>query len=514
MAVREVDIRIKLIDEMSKQMQTLRANVDSETARIANAGKRTAAETDKASQILGQRMRSIGLSVLSVAAAYKVFTVVSKALKDAGLQTEEMNKSLGKISATFGSELLPEAQAWVDMLSRNGDVLAKFAAGTAKAVLLPFRAYTAAYLEMASKAMDVLGLLPTKFGREMKRWSAAFHDEAAETMKQALDFGSIEVKMPKVSGKPVGSAIAKTVTRGEAGTIGAEKAPDYWKTMQEQITAQQKQARTVLEFQREAADAQIALIADGNERAMAQEQERYRRQKTDIQQNNDFQVLSEDQKNAALQAMALQHSSIIMGINRTVADHQREIDEKAERMAAENAERQRMGAAQTAVAWGNAFIDVAKAAKVGGTKLKRLSEMQALIDTYAAANASYKAMAGIPVIGPFLGAAAAAAAVVSGLANVAMIEQQKFALGGRARPGMALVGEFGPELVQFDEAGTVYNSRETQRMLQQQVSNDNSQTVTVHFHGNDGGVETMRAKLRAGAMDGFVSDLRIRMASA
>lgn len=43
------------------------------------------------------------------------------------------------------------------------------------------------------------------------------------------------------------------------------------------------------------------------------------------------------------------------------------------------------------------------------------------IDTYQSATAAYKAMAGIPVVGPALGAAAAAAAVISGLANVKRI---------------------------------------------------------------------------------------------
>jgi len=61
---------------------------------------------------------------------------------------------------------------------------------------------------------------------------------------------------------------------------------------------------------------------------------------------------------------------------------------------------------------------------------RRLAQMQAVIDTYAAANAAYKAMAGIPVVGPGLAVVAAAAAIAQGLANVSMIEQQKFAQGG------------------------------------------------------------------------------------
>jgi hypothetical protein len=46
---------------------------------------------------------------------------------------------------------------------------------------------------------------------------------------------------------------------------------------------------------------------------------------------------------------------------------------------------------------------------------------QATMDTYAAATASYKALAGIPIIGPVLGAAAAAAAIAAGVANIGHI---------------------------------------------------------------------------------------------
>ena len=61
---------------------------------------------------------------------------------------------------------------------------------------------------------------------------------------------------------------------------------------------------------------------------------------------------------------------------------------------------------------------------------KRLAQSQAIIDTYAAANAAYKAMAGIPIVGPTLAAAAAALAIAQGLGNVAIIERQRFRQGG------------------------------------------------------------------------------------
>lgn len=53
---------------------------------------------------------------------------------------------------------------------------------------------------------------------------------------------------------------------------------------------------------------------------------------------------------------------------------------------------------------------------------KFYASAQAAIDTYAAATAAYAAMAGIPVVGPALGAIAAAAAVVSGLKTISKIQ--------------------------------------------------------------------------------------------
>ena len=56
---------------------------------------------------------------------------------------------------------------------------------------------------------------------------------------------------------------------------------------------------------------------------------------------------------------------------------------------------------------------------------KAAAVAQATIDTYQAANSAYKAMAGIPIVGPGLGAAAAAAAIIAGVANVKKIVSTK-----------------------------------------------------------------------------------------
>ena len=108
---------------------------------------------------------------------------------------------------------------------------------------------------------------------------------------------------------------------------------------------------------------------------------------------------------------------------------------------------------------------IGQAAKANSVLMKRLAQGQALIDTYAAANAVYSSAGKIPYVGWILGPVAAIAAVAAGLANVAMIEKQSFAKGGQAQPGFAMVGEQGPELVKFNQPGYVYNARETSNMM-------------------------------------------------
>ncbi|HEX2984476.1 MAG TPA: hypothetical protein VHO28_13115, partial [Ignavibacteriales bacterium] len=68
---------------------------------------------------------------------------------------------------------------------------------------------------------------------------------------------------------------------------------------------------------------------------------------------------------------------------------------------------------------------------------------QALIDTYTSAESAYKSMVGIPFVGPALAVAAAAAAIVAGMEQVAQINSiavpsaPGYALGGRLKQGEA-----------------------------------------------------------------------------
>lgn len=67
-----------------------------------------------------------------------------------------------------------------------------------------------------------------------------------------------------------------------------------------------------------------------------------------------------------------------------------------------------------------------KESEKGFKNWKALSLAQAMMDALSGANAAYKSMAGIPVVGPALGFDAAAAALVAGYANIRKIEKTEF----------------------------------------------------------------------------------------
>lgn len=67
---------------------------------------------------------------------------------------------------------------------------------------------------------------------------------------------------------------------------------------------------------------------------------------------------------------------------------------------------------------------------------KAVAIAQTTIDTYKSATAAYSALAGITIVGPVLGALAAAAAVAAGLSNVKKIASQKAPTASRAERGM------------------------------------------------------------------------------
>ncbi len=134
---------------------------------------------------------------------------------------------------------------------------------------------------------------------------------------------------------------------------------------------------------------------------------------------------------------------------------------------------------------------------------------QAAISAYQAANSAYAALAPIPIIGPALGAAAAAAAIAYGLNNVAQISGIKLAEGGLVKAvtgGVpAIIGEGGS-----DEAVLPLNDSQAMRRIGGAIAEESGSTGGVVVNINvqaTGGVEAILEQLTDAARTGTVQAL-------
>ena len=106
---------------------------------------------------------------------------------------------------------------------------------------------------------------------------------------------------------------------------------------------------------------------------------------------------------------------------------------------------------------------------------KAAAIVNATIQTYVAATGAYASLASIPIVGPALGIAAAAAAVVAGIANVRKIGSQQY---GQAHAGLTNVPSEGTYLLQKGE-----------RVLAPEQNKDFTNFINNSDGGGGGGVQ-------------------------
>ena len=103
-----------------------------------------------------------------------------------------------------------------------------------------------------------------------------------------------------------------------------------------------------------------------------------------------------------------------------------------------------------------ALSSAADAFNEGSEAWKAIKIAETLISTYQAAQNSYNALSGIPIVGPFLGAAAAGLAVVSGLKRVATIRNTKLEKVKKPRSqGHFEGGHTGDDAIGYDTDGKI-----------------------------------------------------------
>lgn len=102
----------------------------------------------------------------------------------------------------------------------------------------------------------------------------------------------------------------------------------------------------------------------------------------------------------------------------------------------------------------------------GNALYKAAAITQTIIDTYKGATAAYSAFAGIPIVGPALGAAAAGAAIAAGMARVSAIRSAR-EQGGNLAPGqVSTIAERGkPEVIMPAGASRVRTAQQMRQIM-------------------------------------------------
>ena len=93
---------------------------------------------------------------------------------------------------------------------------------------------------------------------------------------------------------------------------------------------------------------------------------------------------------------------------------------------------------------GGALNDMATIMGKESAAGKAAAAAAATISTFSSATKAYDSMAAIPIVGPALGAVAAGAAVVAGMANVKKILSTKTPAGGGGSPSLGVTASATP----------------------------------------------------------------------
>lgn len=168
------------------------------------------------------------------------------------------------------------------------------------------------------------------------------------------------------------------------------------------------------QFAKKSQDRQIAQVEDDLQRELAKLEQQRALDEMALEQSK----LSEETKQQQLLEIKEYYAFLALQKEQELNDKRAAEDKKAADARVDLEKK----VTESKIGYAEAGVDsITTLAKEGTKAYKGASAAQALIDTYKAATAAYASLAGIPIVGPVLGIAAAAAAVIAGLRNVKQI---------------------------------------------------------------------------------------------
>jgi hypothetical protein len=250
--------------------------------------------------------------------------------------------------------------------------------------------------------------------------NVAIANETAALLRQELELqGETEERLQAVAEAEIAAAAAAQAS----STIQTELQNKLYALNQELIAQEAEKAQA----SRDAADQTIAAQQELEDELYALTLSAQEREELAAMQQYDRRI-----------SMAGDDEGLIKTATEQLNADLAEIQDRADKEAAEKekANAEAIAAARLSVAKSSldalaalnqAFVgESEEQQKKGFERSKKIQTAQALISTYESAVQAFKSLAGIPVVGPGLGAAAAAAATAAGLANVKQIQSQQY----------------------------------------------------------------------------------------
>lgn len=280
-------------------------------------------------------------------------------------------------------------------------------------------------IEAATRAAE----LNQKYADE----NVAIANERADLLRRELELqGETEERLQAVADAEIEAAAA----RQASATIQTELQNKLFALNQELIAQEEERlaaAQDELAARQKLEDELYALTLSARER-----------QELALMQEYDERVAIAGDDEGLLRAATEQLNADLAAIDKEYRDKERE----EELANAEAIKKARLDITKSTLdalsALNEAFTgESEQEQKKGFERSKKIQTAQALISTYESAVQAFKSLAGIPVVGPGLGTAAAVAATAAGLANVKKIQSQTFQ-GGGGGGGSSYSGTGGP----------------------------------------------------------------------
>ena len=318
--------------------------------------------------------------------------------------------------------------------------------------------------------------------------------EEAGRVSDELAAKEVEVAKLRLEAKQTENALTKSnkddlneAAQLEANVIQLET---------QRLNLQKRLSTELLTSRREEAAAQKAIVDEENKRnaeATAKEekrlndietiQEAYRQKQKDREAETELEKinLEEERKLAELDRLGAteeQKQSIIDFYNGKRLDNKIALDKAEIEIDKNTAKAKQENLAKV----GNALSSFSEIAGKETAAGKALAIASTLIQTYQSAQSSYASLAGIPVVGPALGVAAAGAAVFAGMKQIQNIKKTKVPKGGGG--GGASVGGASVGAAPAPPSFNVVGASETS-VLADTVAEQTNEPVQAYVVSND-----------------------------